>query len=93
MIGAAFVGLIGYGLSLVLYVVALRALGTARTGAYYAAAPFIGVGISVLLLGEALSSQLLVAGVFMGIGLWLHLSERHGHDHDHHGHDHDHNHK
>ena len=95
IIGAALVGLIGYGLSLVLYVVALRALGTARTGAYYAAAPFIGVGISVALLGESVTIQLLVAGVCMGIGLWLHLSERHGHDHDHlvvehtHGHTHD----
>jgi drug/metabolite transporter (DMT)-like permease len=81
---AALVGLIGYGVSLVLYVIALRALGTARTGAYYAAAPFIGAGLSVVLLGESLSPQLLVAGVLMGIGLWLHLTEQHGHDHDHH---------
>jgi drug/metabolite transporter (DMT)-like permease len=80
---AALVGLFGYGLSLVLYVVALRELGTARTGAYYAAAPFIGAGLAVALLGDVLTLQFLVAGVFMAIGLWLHLTEDHGHDHDH----------
>lgn len=42
--GVALVGLAGYGLRLVLYVIALRELGTARTGAYYSAAPFIGAG-------------------------------------------------
>jgi drug/metabolite transporter (DMT)-like permease len=81
--GAALVGLAGYGLSLVLYVIALRELGTARTGAYYSAAPFLGAGLSILLLGEAFNIQLLIAGVFMAIGLWLHLTEDHGHDHDH----------
>jgi drug/metabolite transporter (DMT)-like permease len=80
---AALVGLGGYGLSLVLYVIALRGLGTARTGAYYAAAPFIGALLSILLLREQLSPQLLIAGVLMAIGLWLHLTEQHGHDHEH----------
>jgi drug/metabolite transporter (DMT)-like permease len=95
LIGAAgLVGLLGYGLSLVLYVLALRALGTARTGAYYAAAPFIGAGLSVALLGEPLNVQLIIAGLLMGLGLWLHLTEQHGHDHDHvvteHNHPHEH---
>jgi drug/metabolite transporter (DMT)-like permease len=92
---SALVGLVGYGLSLVLYVVALRELGTARTGAYYAAAPFIGTGLAVALLGESLNLQLVIAGILMAIGLWLHLTEDHGHDHDHevfhhsHAHTHD----
>ncbi len=80
---AALVGLLGYGASLVLYVIALRQLGTARTGAYYAAAPFIGVGLSVLLLGETLTTPVIVAALLMALGLYLHLTEDHGHDHDH----------
>ena len=38
------IGLLGYGFSLVMFVVALRGLGTARTGAYFSTAPFIGIG-------------------------------------------------
>jgi drug/metabolite transporter (DMT)-like permease len=80
---AALVGLFGYGLSLVLYVVALRELGTARTGAYYAAAPFIGTGLAVAFLGDPITIQLAIAGILMAAGLWLHITEDHGHEHDH----------
>ncbi len=89
------VGLLSYGISLVLFVVALRYLGTARTGAYFSIAPFFGAVLAVVLLGEPLTSRLLVAGALMGIGVWLHLTERHGHVHTHeplahsHGHGHD----
>jgi drug/metabolite transporter (DMT)-like permease len=81
-VGAA-IGLFAYGLSLVLFVLALRSLGTARTGAYYATAPFIGTVLSVALLGEPVTIQLAVAGVLMAAGLWLHLTEHHEHDHVH----------
>ena len=80
---AALVGFIGYGVSLVLFVVALRHLGTARTGAYFSTAPFLGAASAVPLLGEPVTIQLLVAGTLMGIGVWLHLSERHEHQHRH----------
>jgi drug/metabolite transporter (DMT)-like permease len=80
---AGIVGLLGYGMSLVLFVVALRHLGTARTGAYYSTAPFVGAIIAVLGLGEPISFQLVVAAILMGVGVWLHLTERHEHEHEH----------
>lgn len=51
-LAAMLVGLLGYGVSLVLFVLALRDLGTARASAYFATAPFIGVAVALLLLGE-----------------------------------------
>jgi drug/metabolite transporter (DMT)-like permease len=83
IVGAALVGLVGYGVSLVLYVRAMRDLGTARTGAYFAVAPFVGAGIGFVLFREPLTSQFLVAAALMALGLWLHLSERHEHEHVH----------
>lgn len=80
---AGAVGLVGYGISLVLFVFALRQLGAARAGAYYATAPFFGAAIAIVALGERPSVQLLVAGLLMGIGVWLHLTERHEHEHLH----------
>jgi drug/metabolite transporter (DMT)-like permease len=80
---AGGVGFLGYGVSLVLYVLGLRHLGAARTAAYFSTAPFIGAVLAVGLLDEPLSARLLVAAVLMGIGLYLHLSERHEHSHHH----------
>jgi drug/metabolite transporter (DMT)-like permease len=79
----ALVGFFGIGVSLVMFIVALRHLGTARTGAYYSLAPFIGAVLSVLLLSEPLTVTLVAAGGLMAVGLWLHLTERHVHDHTH----------
>jgi hypothetical protein len=86
------VGLFAYGISLVLFVVGLRHLGTARTGAYYSIAPFFGAVLSILLLDERLSIQLVAAGAFMALGLWLHLTEKHVHSHTHPTVDHEHEH-
>jgi len=89
---AALVGFLGVGVSLILFVLALRHLGTARTGAYFSLAPFIGAVVAILLLGEPLTLQLVLAGLLMGSGLWLHLAERHDHDHQHEVLEHDHSH-
>jgi hypothetical protein len=89
----ASVGFLGYGISLVLFVMALRHVGTARTGAYFSTAPFVGAAISVLLLGEPFGGQLILAGALMGIGVWLHLTERHEHDHEHEPMTHNHRHR
>ena len=78
------VGFVGYGISLALYVLALRHLGSARTGAYFSTAPFFGAFAAVIALGEPVTAGLLlVAGGFMGLGVWLHLTERHEHEHVH----------
>lgn len=89
---AGAVGFFGIGVSLVMFILALRHLGTARTGAYYSLAPFIGAILAILVLGESLTLKLLMAGLLMGIGLWLHLSERHDHEHEHEPLEHDHAH-
>ena len=83
ILAAGAVGLGGVGLSLVLFVIALRHLGTARTGAYFSIAPFVGALIAVLFLGEPVTVQLIAAGILMGVGLWLHITERHDHEHTH----------
>ena len=80
---AGIVGFVGYGLSLALFVLALRELGTARTGAYFSTAPFIGSVAAVIALGEPITAQLAIAGVLMAFGVWLHLTERHEHEHSH----------
>ena len=77
------VGFLGYGVSLALFIRALRELGTARTGAYFSTAPFIGALAAVLFLREPVSVQLVVAGLLMGLGVWLHLTEKHEHEHEH----------
>lgn len=89
------VGLLGYGISLVLFVLALRGLGAARTGAYFATAPFVGAALSIVVLGEATSAAFWLAAALMALGVWLHLTEHHEHTHDHlpvthcHPHEHD----
>ena len=89
---AGLVGFLGYGVSLVLFVYALRHLGTARTGAYFSTAPFLGAIAALLLLREPLTTQLLVAGLLMAIGVWLHLTEHHEHEHVHEPMEHAHSH-
>ncbi len=82
-IGAAMVvGFFAYGVSLVLFIVALRHLGTARAGAYFSVAPFFGAALAVA-LGAAVTIPLIIAAALMGIGVWLHLTERHEHEHTH----------
>jgi drug/metabolite transporter (DMT)-like permease len=90
--GSMVVGVFAYGASLVLFVVGLRHLGTARTGAYYSLAPFFGAVLSITFLHERLGSRLIIAGALMGIGLWLHLTEKHIHAHIHVAMDHEHEH-
>ena len=84
-------GLFAYGVSLALFVVALRHLGTARTGAYFSVAPFLGA-VLALLLGDPVTQQLLSAGALMAFGVWLHLTERHEHEHVHEALEHEHEH-
>ena len=84
VLGASLLlGLLGYGLSLVCFVLALRGLGTARTGAYFSTAPFLGAAVALGLLGEGATPAFWLAAALMGLGVWLHLSERHEHQHTH----------
>ncbi|MGE5638938.1 MAG: DMT family transporter [Clostridia bacterium] len=89
---AAGTGMLGYGVSLALFVAALRDLGAARTGAYFSTAPFVGVAVSLLILGEAPAPLFWPALALMAAGVWLHVSERHEHEHVHEPMEHEHRH-
>lgn len=91
-VAAAVLGFFAIGISLVLFVLALRHLGAARTGAYFSLAPFIGALIAIVALNEPLTPNLAIAAALMGFGLWMHLTERHSHMHDHQALDHEHSH-
>ncbi|MYM96454.1 DMT family transporter [Duganella vulcania] len=93
VLSAAVIGFCGYGLSLVMFVLALRHLGTARTGAYFSAAPFVGAAISLFLPGEQPGTLFWIAALLMGGGIWLHLTESHEHEHEHDPLDHTHAHR
>jgi drug/metabolite transporter (DMT)-like permease len=92
LLGAGLVGFFGYGVSLALFVLALRHLGAARTGAYFSLAPFIGALLALALLHDPATARLGIAGGLMALGLWLHLSEHHEHDHLHSAMEHAHRH-
>jgi drug/metabolite transporter (DMT)-like permease len=89
---AMITGFMSYGVSLVLFVLGLRNLGTARTAAYFSTAPFIGALLSVVLFPEPLTGRLIAAGALMGSGLYLHLREQHAHVHSHEETEHEHRH-
>lgn len=80
---AGVLGLAGYGVSLMLFIVALRHLGTARTGAYFSVAPFFGAVLAIGLLREEPTAAFWIAAALMALGVWLHLTERHFHSHVH----------
>jgi drug/metabolite transporter (DMT)-like permease len=89
---AGLLGFLSYGVSLTLFVLALRQLGSARTGAYFSAAPFVGVLLSFVLLAETPSPSFWLAATLMIVGIWLHLTEHHKHGHVHEPLEHEHRH-
>ena len=97
--GAAAIGFLGYGLSLVLFILALRHVGAARAGAYFSVAPFFGAVLAVALGQDPITWSLMAAAMLMAVGVWLHVSERHAHAHEHepiehtHLHEHDEHHR
>jgi len=91
-VAAIVVGFFSYGLSLMFFVSALRAIGTARTGAYFSTAPFIGAGLGILMWGEPLTPSFVGASILMASGAWFLLTEQHKHLHAHEPFVHAHNH-
>jgi drug/metabolite transporter (DMT)-like permease len=86
-------GAIGYGASLRLYLRAQRAIGAARTGSIFAAAPFLGAALAWA-MGERVGGLATVgAGALCALGVWLHLTESHEHAHAHEPLDHEHAHR
>jgi drug/metabolite transporter (DMT)-like permease len=97
--GALVLGFFSYGVSLVLFVLALRSLGTARAGAYFSTAPFVGAVASLFVFRDRPDAGFIAAALLMSAGVWLHLTERHEHAHVHeamfheHAHVHDEHHR
>lgn len=91
---ALLLGFVAYGLSIYLYIIAQRELGAARTSAYYAVAPFIGVLLSIIIFRQQITILFIIALVIMIIGAFFAGAERHRHIHIHEeiNHDHRHNH-
>ena len=77
VVGAMLTGFLCYGLSLSAFIFALRKLGAARAVAYFAVEPFIGAMLSVWFLHEPFTTNLMVAGALMGLGVCVHLTEPH----------------
>lgn len=89
---AGVVGFFGCGVSLIFFVLGLRYLGSARTGAYFSTAPFVGTLLAVIMLHDPVSSRLVIAAALMAFGLYLHLTEQHRHEHRHEAMEHEHRH-
>jgi drug/metabolite transporter (DMT)-like permease len=90
VVGVAFLGFLGYGVSLVLFVRALRHLGAARTGAYFSTAPFAGAVLAFAIGQGRLDWAFSAAGALMLVGVWLHVTEHHEHTHVHEPMEHEH---
>jgi drug/metabolite transporter (DMT)-like permease len=91
-VAALTIGFFSYGLSLVLFILALRHIGTARSSAYFSAAPFIGAATAILVFKEPITIHLIIGAMFMLVGMWLHLTENHEHEHTHEALEHEHEH-
>jgi drug/metabolite transporter (DMT)-like permease len=90
---ALLLGFVSYGLSIFFYIEAQRVLGAARTSIYYAAAPFIGVLISWIVLRDSITGSFLIALAIMLTGTYLAISEKHKHPHVHVEETHEHRHR
>lgn len=92
ILAALLLGFVAYGLSIFFYIYAQRYLGAARTSAYYAVAPFIGVGLSLIIFRQTPTFSFGIALVIMIIGTYFASSEEHNHMHSHTMITHEHNH-
>jgi drug/metabolite transporter (DMT)-like permease len=94
LLAILLLGFLGYGVSLVLFIIALRHLGAVRAAAYFSTAPFIGTVLAVVLFGQPLAATYLyLAAALMGLGVWLHVGEHHEHEHIHESTTHTHTHR
>jgi drug/metabolite transporter (DMT)-like permease len=97
--GALVIGALSYGTSLVLFIQALREIGSARTSTWFACGPFIGALLAIVLLGERPPAEFWLAAIIMLSGMFLLYGEKHGHSHSHvrmahsHPHEHDEHHR
>lgn len=93
--GAMLLGCLSYGLSIVLFIHAMRGLGAARTSALFGISPLAGMLLSFVIFREFPTWMFLIALPLMAVGTLLLLNEEHEHHHIHemtiheHAHSHD----
>jgi drug/metabolite transporter (DMT)-like permease len=92
LVEALVLGSLSYGLSIVLFVWAMRGLGAARTSAWFGTAPLVGVILSFVFFREAPGILFLIALPLMIVGAFLLLNEDHSHRHVHEPVSHEHRH-
>lgn len=92
ILGAMLLGSLSYGVSIVLFIHAMRGLGAARTSALFSTAPIAGIILSLLLFQEFPSWLFLVALPFIIIGTLFFVNEQHEHHHNHETVTHEHSH-
>ena len=92
MLGAMLLGCLSYGVSIVLFIRAMRGLGAARTSALFGTAPLAGVALSLGLFREWPGWLFLLALPVMIAGTLLLLREQHEHHHVHEAAVHEHSH-
>lgn len=88
-----FLGLLSYGLSIVLFILAMRGIGAARTAALFGTAPFVGVILSFLIFREPVGILFYLGLIIMIPGAFLLFGEKHIHIHDHPAGEHRHRHQ
>ena len=87
---ALIIGMVCYGVSLALFMIGLRHLGSSRTGTFFSVGPYVAAVMAVPLLGDPVTLPLLAAGGLMAIGTWTITREGHVHEHRHEAVEHEH---
>ncbi|MBU1343079.1 MAG: DMT family transporter [Proteobacteria bacterium] len=83
ILSALMVGIFAYGFSISLYITAAQNLGTTRSQMIFASAPFFGVALSALVLGETISLIQMAAALILALSLVTLFLDRHSHVHAH----------
>lgn len=80
---ALLTGVFAYGISITLYIGAAQALGATRSQLVFSTAPYFGMALAVLLLGESISPAQWLAAALVAVSVVLLTVEWHSHEHDH----------
>jgi drug/metabolite transporter (DMT)-like permease len=92
VLAALLVGVVGYGMSITLWVAGARDLGAARGQLVFSTAPFVGAAVAWTVFGDAISGREVIAIVIAGIGVAMVLRSSHEHVHRHSPVEHEHEH-
>lgn len=92
IVAALVIGVVGYGISITLWVAGARDLGAARGQLVFATAPFVGAAVAWTIFAEPVTARELVSVAIAAVGVSFVLRSGHSHEHQHHVLEHDHEH-